>query len=141
MKSLFFLSQFCLLLIFQAKELKAGENTFVKVAKLKQIETLSINKKSNTIFYFWAEWCPPCKKFGPIYKKIAKKLRKKNIVFYKVDVDEDKKTFKTYQKKNKIEGIPTVLLFNPEGVLLKKVLGYHSYKSLMKIIKKTLKES
>ena len=117
-----------------------ANNHFVKVAKAKEIKALSTNKQKNSIVYLWADWCPPCKKFGPIYKNAAKKLKEKNIVFYKVDVDEDKNYFQTITQEYEIEGIPTLLFFNSDGALLKKIVGYRPYDALIKIIKKTFKE-
>lgn len=55
---------------------------------------------------FWANWCPPCKKLGPILEKIAEDYKEK-ITVYKVNVDENPTLSQTF----KIEVIPTVVLF------------------------------
>ena len=34
---------------------------------------------------FWAEWCGPCKRFGPIYEKASEEHG--DIVFAKLDTD------------------------------------------------------
>ena len=34
---------------------------------------------------FWAEWCGPCKRFGPIYDKTSEQYE--DIVFAKLDTD------------------------------------------------------
>ncbi|AXR72963.1 MULTISPECIES: thioredoxin [Auritidibacter] len=36
---------------------------------------------------FWAEWCGPCKMFGPIYDKVSE--NHPDIVFGKVDTDAE----------------------------------------------------
>lgn len=55
---------------------------------------------------FWANWCPPCKKLGPILEKVAEDYKEK-ITVYKVNVDENPTLSQTF----KIEVIPTVVLF------------------------------
>jgi len=55
---------------------------------------------------FWANWCPPCKKLGPILEKVAQDYKEK-ITVYKVNVDENPTLSQTF----KIEVIPTVVLF------------------------------
>ena len=32
---------------------------------------------------FWADWCPPCRKFGPVFEAAAE--RHPDLVFAKVD--------------------------------------------------------
>ena len=60
---------------------------------------------------FWAEWCGPCKRFGPIYEKASEDYD--GIVFAKLDTDAN------YELTSQlgIEGIPTLMAFH-EGVLV-----------------------
>ena len=60
---------------------------------------------------FWAEWCGPCKRFGPIYEKASEDYD--GIVFAKLDTDAN------YELTSQlgIEGIPTLMAFR-EGVLV-----------------------
>ena len=55
---------------------------------------------------FWAEWCAPCRMFGPIFEKAAEKLDI-TAVFAKVNVDESE----TLALKYSVMSIPTVILF------------------------------
>ena len=60
---------------------------------------------------FWAEWCGPCKRFGPIYEKTSEQYD--GIVFAKLDTDAN------YELTSQlgIEGVPTLMAFR-EGVLV-----------------------
>ncbi len=60
---------------------------------------------------FWAEWCGPCKRFGPIYDKTSEQYQ--DIVFAKLDTDANQEL----SGQLGIEGIPTLMAFR-EGVLV-----------------------
>jgi len=60
---------------------------------------------------FWAEWCGPCKRFGPIYEKASEQYD--GITFAKVDTDANPSLMEQFG----IQGIPTLMAFR-EGVLL-----------------------
>lgn len=54
---------------------------------------------------FWAEWCGPCRTFGPIYEKVSEQYP--DIVFGKVDT-EDQQELAGYFG---IRSIPTLMAF------------------------------
>ena len=60
---------------------------------------------------FWADWCGPCKRFGPVYEKASQEYD--GIVFAKLDTDAN------YELTSQlgVEGIPTLMAFR-EGVLV-----------------------
>ena len=60
---------------------------------------------------FWAEWCGPCKRFGPIYEKASEEYQ--GVVFAKLDTDANQEL----SGQLGIEGIPTLMAFR-EGVLV-----------------------
>ena len=60
---------------------------------------------------FWAEWCGPCKRFGPIYEKASEEYQ--GVVFAKLDTDANLEL----SGQLGIEGIPTLMAFR-EGVLV-----------------------
>ena len=60
---------------------------------------------------FTADWCGPCKRFGPIFEKESEEHGE--IVFAKLDTDANQALTGTLG----IEGIPTLMAFR-EGVLV-----------------------
>ena len=60
---------------------------------------------------FWADWCGPCKRFGPIYEKASEEYD--GIVFAKLDTEANQEL----SGQLGIEGIPTLMAFR-EGVLV-----------------------
>ncbi len=58
---------------------------------------------------FWAEWCGPCKAFGPVFDKVSG--ANEDIVFAKVDTDAEQQLGAMLQ----IQSIPTLMAFR-EGI-------------------------
>ncbi|MEA3405315.1 MAG: thioredoxin [Pseudomonadota bacterium] len=63
------------------------------------------------IFDFWAEWCGPCKQFGPVFEEISEKHP--NIAFAKVNVEEEQELAGMFQ----VRSIPT-LVFMREKIVV-----------------------
>ena len=54
---------------------------------------------------FWAEWCGPCKMFGPIYDAVSDKHP--DVVFGKVDTEDQQQLAGSFG----IRSIPTLMAF------------------------------
>jgi len=54
---------------------------------------------------FWAEWCPPCKQFGPIFERVSN--RHADAVFVKVDTDAEPELAARYG----VSSIPTLVVY------------------------------
>ena len=60
---------------------------------------------------FWAEWCGPCRQFGPTYEKASE--ANPDIVFGKVDTEAEQQLAAAAN----ITSIPTLMAFR-EGILV-----------------------
>jgi len=60
---------------------------------------------------FWAEWCGPCRMFGPIFEKASEKYPQ--ITFAKVDTEAEQQL----SASAGISSIPTLMAFR-DGILL-----------------------
>ena len=72
---------------------------------------------------FWAEWCPPCRAFGPVFEKASEKHP--DAVFGKVDTEAQQEIAAALE----IASIPTlmiirdnIMLYREPGALPEKVL-------------------
>ena len=60
---------------------------------------------------FWADWCGPCKMFGPIFEKASE--QHPGAVFGKVDTEAEPEVASTFQ----ISSIPTLMIIRDNIVL------------------------
>ncbi|ASR54144.1 thioredoxin [Cellulomonas sp. CW35] len=60
---------------------------------------------------FWAQWCGPCKRFGPVFE--ASSQQHQDVVFGKVDTEAEQQLAAELQ----IFSIPTLMAFR-EGILV-----------------------
>lgn len=65
---------------------------------------------------FSAVWCGPCKKYGPVFHKVATKHQ--GVKFAQVDVDQAPRIADQYH----VDRLPTTILFK-NGKEVKRVIG------------------
>src|SRR5579859_7634609 len=93
---------------------------------------------------FWATWCQPCKKEMPGYQKLADRYGSRGfaVIGFKLDIMADTEEPRAFAKglgiryplaiatdevKNKfggIEGLPTTLIYDRQGILRQKIIGF-----------------
>lgn len=64
----------------------------------------------------WAEWCPPCRKMGPVVDELAQRFGDRALVG-KLNVDEHPEVAERYG----VRSIPTFLLFRGGQVVERRV--------------------
>lgn len=119
--------------------------------------SLSDYRGKVVVLEFWATWCPPCSSAVPDLIDLYVKYKNRGGVLLAVSVDEDVFALKSFVKaygiiypvlfddKNiddmyGIHNIPTTLIIDREGRLVKKHLGYtpHMYEILSEDIEALL---
>ena len=69
----------------------------------------TIENNELVILDFWAEWCGPCKAYGPVYERISDEFP--GVVFGKIDTEEQQSLAGMFG----IRSIPTTIAFK-EGI-------------------------
>ena len=86
-----------------------------------------IEKAGITLVDFWAEWCGPCRLFGPIFEAASEKYPE--ITFGKVDTEAEQ----LLANEAGISSIPTLMVFR-DGILLYNNPGVLPAEALDEII-------
>lgn len=81
---------------------------------------------------FWAPWCGPCRKLGPVLDEVAEELQGK-VKVVKINTDENLKTAKEYS----IIGLPSLLVFKG-GQAVERLVGLMPKSSIISNIEKHL---
>jgi thioredoxin len=76
---------------------------------------------------FWADWCGPCQRFGPIYEDVSE--QHDGIVFAKVDTEAEQALAAAVN----ITSIPTLMAFR-DGILVFRQAGALPKESLQSLI-------
>jgi thiol-disulfide isomerase/thioredoxin len=96
------------------------------------------------ILDFWATWCPPCRAMIPHSRQLVEKMKEKPVTLISISCDAEKDTLAKFIEKESmpwthwwegvksdslhnvwnIQGIPTVYVIDPKGVIRYKQVGF-----------------
>ena len=91
-----------------------------------------VNSSIPVLVDFWATWCGPCRKLGPVVDEIAEAYDGK-VKFAKVNVEESLETAKKYS----ISGLPSLLVFK-NGEAVERMAGLMPKSTIISNIEKHL---
>lgn len=120
----------------------------------KQISSEELHGKV-VLIDFWATWCEPCKKEMPGYQQLLDRYRQQGfeVIGFKFDTMKDTEdpirfarrfgvryplavaTEAVRQKFGGIEGLPTTMVYDRQGILREKIIGFE----YTDVVERTLK--
>jgi peroxiredoxin len=113
---------------------------------------LSDFRGKTVLLSFWATWCLPCRVELPTIQKIYEQHKDKDVVVLAVD-DESEATIskflhdnhysftalmdheRTLFRKFVVHYIPTVLVINDDGIIVREIVGWHGPQALLTAVK------
>lgn len=86
------------------------------------------SEEEKVVVDFWAPWCNPCQKLGPVLEEICEE---NDIQLVKINVDDNKQV----AQKLGIRGIPAVKVFK-DGEIADEFTGVQPEPQIREIIEK-----
>ncbi|HOV33674.1 MAG TPA: redoxin domain-containing protein [Candidatus Hydrogenedens sp.] len=101
----------------------------------KQVSLEDFRGKQVVVLDFWATWCRYCIEAMPIIQKVSEELKDKDVVFFAVNLGEDKTTINSFMKKMNlklpvlmdetrrtaelydVKGIPRMVIIDKNGIV------------------------
>ena len=132
----------------EAQEVREpGEQLLVERVKVREIqwvaniaEGLKSARQANKplLIYFRADWCSWCKKMTrDTYNAEEVIGLSRNFVCVQVDTDKNRQVSQEY----KVTGLPTIIFLNPEGEVIKRVVGFRNSADFAKLMKEVIEDA
>ena len=87
-----------------------------------------LDHKGMVLIDFYADWCGPCKSFGPIFEEFSKEVT--DVKCFKLNVDEC-----SIARNYRVMSIPTVILFK-DGEVCDRFVGAMQKNDLYEFVNK-----
>ncbi|MCL5270694.1 MAG: thioredoxin [bacterium] len=97
-----------------------------------EFENTVVNSSIPVLVDFWAEWCGPCRRVGPIVDELAGEYEGK-IKVAKINIDEHQSA----ANQLGVQSIPTLMLFKG-GKLAERIVGAVPKETLVEAISRVL---
>lgn len=78
----------------------------------KKVTLKDFRDKKVVVLDFWATWCPPCRRAMPIIQEVSNELKDKDVIFFAVNVGEEKEKVADFVKNM---GITLTVLLDTDG--------------------------
>jgi len=104
------------------------------VPELTGSEFEGFTKEGIVLIDFFAEWCMPCVRMGPVIDELNDEFKGK-VKFGKVNIEDNR----NLANKFNIMSIPNFVLFK-NGKVIEQVVGEREQEELSDIIKKAIKK-
>lgn len=88
-----------------------------------------VSSNGVTVVDFYADWCGPCRKMGPILEEVEAELT--HVKFAKINTDDNLEMAKKYQ----VSGLPTLMVFK-NGEPIERIVGLMPKSSIITNIEK-----
>lgn len=93
-------------------------------------ESEIVNYNGIAVVDFFADWCGPCRKLGPIIEEVEQEIASK-VKFAKINTDNNIEIARQYQ----ISGLPTLMVFK-NGTPAERMVGLMPKSSIITNIEK-----
>jgi len=117
-------------------------------AEIYNIDQLELDNYHGKVVYldFWASWCKPCIKSFPWMNQLVRKYPSETFIVVTINLDEEPEAMHSFlarvradfdiyhdpsgtiAEKFKIEAMPTSYLFDSNGKIIKKHIGFYTKK-------------
>ncbi len=106
------------------------------VANFEEASRIAKSENKNMVLDFYTDWCKWCKKLDDSTFTDTSLIRfSMDFVFFKTNAEKDT----ALAERFKVNGYPTVILANPSGEEIDRVVGYANAPDFMQKIKEYLK--
>ncbi|RLE82399.1 MAG: thioredoxin [Thermoprotei archaeon] len=100
------------------KLIEQGKKPSTPVIELDEMKLKEVLKRHKFVVVdFWAPWCLPCRKYAPIFRKVAEQYERE-VIFGKVNVEK----YPSLAVKFHVMSIPTTIIF-VNGHPVKRMIG------------------